>query len=63
MILETEDKEALENCRDHEKDGGVAFLADILCKIVAYLEEKEDREPNWTALGLKRSPLQVINSE
>jgi len=46
MVLSPEDKEVLENCRNLEKDGGVAFLADILCKIVWYLEERAERDHN-----------------
>ena len=44
MVLKWEDKVRLENCREYEKDGGVAFLANILCKIVWYLEAQADRE-------------------
>jgi len=44
MILSREDKILLEECRDREPPGGVAFLAKILCNIVMYLEYREERE-------------------
>ena len=44
MILSYVDRGELESCRDHEKDGGVAFLADILCKIIEYLEARAEVE-------------------
>lgn len=44
MVLSQRDNRLLEECRDREKDRGVAFLADILCKIVEYLESRENND-------------------
>jgi len=43
MILSPDDKRELEWCRASDPPG-VMFLAKILCKIVAYLESREERE-------------------
>lgn len=43
MILNHEDNKTLEKIRSGCTAGGVAFLAKILCKIIAYLEEQDRR--------------------